>query len=240
MKNSTIFLLAALLVLATSLTAYNMALRTEYRRGTYQDPLRDFKNLKYSDFDEVDVPAASAVGVAVVRGPFGVRLDPRAAEFVHLRQRGRQLVVEVAFPKEWQYLPGEAVVISCPRLAALGTDADYRAAGRLIVDKERTGGHAVRVQGFGQDTLRLRQDHASRIVLAGNHLACLLDQAGASLGSHSALRIGPTNQIAAAHLTLGHQSQLAIDNVPIADLRCQFADSVQLTLTGAAIGSLVR
>lgn len=65
MKTSTTFLLAALLVLLASLTAYNMALRAEYRSGTYKDPLRSYKVLNFKNFTEVTVPAASALSVKI-------------------------------------------------------------------------------------------------------------------------------------------------------------------------------
>lgn len=243
MKNSNKYLLAALLVLLTSLTAYNMALRTEYRKGTYKDPLRDFTALQFQDFTEVTVPAASAVGVKIVSGPFSVRINPQASKYVQVRQQGSQLSITASFPESQEYLGrGEAVVISCPRLVALTTDAIYQTKGQPHVDKNQAypTSKGIVVQGFTQDSLALRQDRASRIELIGNHLGSLRATAGATPGSHATLQINQDNRIGAASLAIEHQSELILNNVAIARLRYHFADSAKATLTGAALGSFAK
>jgi hypothetical protein len=243
MKNSTKYLLAALLVLLASLTAYNMALRTEYHKGTYKDPLRDYTTLQFQDFTEVAVPAAGIVGVKVESGPFKVRINPLAAKYVQLRKQGSKLIITATFPEERTYLGhGDVVVITCPHLVALSTDAQYQEKGKLHTDKyqENPLSRGVLVQGFSQDSLRLLQDKASRIELAGNHLKYLQAAAGATAGSHATLQINPDNHIAAANLAVQHQSELIMSNVAISQLRYQFADSAKATLTGAALASFVK
>ncbi len=243
MKNSNKYLLAALLVLLTSLTAYNMALRTEYRKGTYKDPLRDFTTLHFQDFTEVAVPAASVVGVKIVAGPFNVRISPQASKYVQLRQQGSQLIISATFPEERPYLGrNEAVVISCPRLVALTADALYQVKGQAHMDKnqEYPLSRGVLVQGFMQDSLRLQQDRASRIELVGNQLGSLRATAGATPGSHATLQINQDNRIGTATLAIERRSELILNNVAIARLRYHFADSAKATLTGAALGSFVK
>jgi hypothetical protein len=241
MKNSTNYLLAALLVLLASLTAYNMALRTEYRAGTYKDPLRGFAALNFKNFDEITIPAASTITVKIVAGPYAVHLGPDATEYVHLRQQGRQLLVEASFPSHHEYLGNRPLlVISCPRLTTLRTDAVYRQAGQPQVDKQYAGGHLVQVLGFRQDSLTVVADHASRVELAGNKLGLLHAEAGASPGSHTALQVGSDNHIAAASFRINHQGELLLDNTAIAQLRHQFGDSAKVTLTGTALGSALK
>jgi hypothetical protein len=243
MKNSNKYLLAALLVLLTSLTAYNMALRTEYRKGTYKDPLRDFTTLQFQDFTEVTVPAASVVRVKIVSGPFKVRVSPQASKYVQVRQQGSQLSITAAFPEGEEFLGhSEAVVISCPQLAVLTTDAIYQLKGQPHVDKNQgyPMSKGIVVQGFTQDSLTLRQDKASRIELAGNHLGSLRATAGATPGSHATLQINPDNRIGAASLAIERQSELILNNVAIARLHYHFADSAKATLTGAALGSFAK
>lgn len=241
MKNSTKYLLAALLVLLASLTAYNMALRTEYRRGTYKDPLRGFTALSFKDFDEIAVPAAGTLTVKIVAGPYGVHLSPDAAEYVHLRQQGRRLEVSVSFPARLEYLSNSPLlIISCPRLAALHADARYQEAGQPRVEKQYAMGHVVQVQGFRQDSLTVLADHASHVELAGNKLAWLRAEAGTSPGSHTALHVAPDNHIAAASFRLRAQSELVLDNTAIAQLQHQFGDSAKVTLTGVALGSALK
>ncbi|RZK20859.1 MAG: hypothetical protein EOO56_12160 [Hymenobacter sp.] len=241
MKNSSNYLLAAVLVLLASLTAYNMALRAEYRRGDYKNPLRGYVAQPFRDFTEVVVPASNALSVKIVPGPFSVRLNPGAAEYVHLRQQGGRLLITAAFPK-WRrdFGSAETVLISCPRLAALTTDAVYESQGKQLTSKHFMDSEKVLVQGFTQNSLMLRQNHGSHIELAGNQLGYLRATAGPAPGSHGLLQLNADNRIAAAYLTLGHQSELTLTNLRIPQLRHQVADSAKVTLTGAALGSLAQ
>lgn len=240
MKTSNLLLLVAALVLLGSLTAYNMALRTEYRRGTYKDPLREYSHLAFKNFDEVVVPAGSVGNFKIIAGPWAVRLSPSAAEYVHVRQQGRRLELTAAFPDKWHWLPGEAVVISCPRLASLRTDAVYTAAGKPIADTRVESHYRVLVQGFGQDTLRVQADRASRVELAANRLAYLDATAGRTPGSHSALLLADDNHIGAARLRCDNRATLELNGLRIPNLHYQLGDSVQLSLRGQALGSLAQ
>ncbi len=237
MKNSNKWLLAALLVLLASLAAYNMGLRAEYRRGTYKDPLRDTTALAFQDFSEIDVQAA-AMNVKIVAGPYGVHVGNDAVRYVRISQQGPRLVVALAFPGRAEYLGrGTVVAIACPRLKRLTTSAVYLEQGQPFTAKEDGGGYAVRVQGFGQDSLALRQDYASRVELTGNRLGYPRADAGRSPGSRSVLRIAPDNRIGAATLGLRHRSELVLESA-IPRLRYQFADSAKATFVGAALGQL--
>lgn len=241
MKNSTKYLLAALLVLLASLTAYNMALHAEFRRGTYKDPLRGFTALSFKNFDEVAVPAASTLTVKVVAGPYAVHVSPDVAEYVHLRQQGRRLEVSASFPARREYLNNRPLlVINCPRLATLHADARYQEAGQPRVDRAFAMGYAVQVQGFRQDSLTVLADHASHVELADNRLAWLRVEAGTSPGSRTSLHVASSNHIAAASFKFNAMSDLELDNTAIAQLRQQFGDSAKVTLTGAALGSALK
>lgn len=240
MKTSVKFLLAAALVLLASLAAYNTALRATYLSGAYKDLLRNYTALNFSNFTEVAVPAASGLSVKIMAGPFKVRVHPAAAKFVHLSQQGGRLVVELAFPEEAESLGwGETVVISCPRLAALTTDGTYQVGGQPHHDRTATG-RLVVVQGFVQDSLALRQDRGSRVELNNNRLGFLRAVVGSTPGSHPVLQLGSGNHLAAASLTLAHQSELVLDNVTIPQLYRAFGDSAKVTLAGAALGSLLK
>jgi hypothetical protein len=240
MKNSSKYLLAAVLVLLASITAYNMALRAEYRKGDYKDPLRGYASLSFKDFTEIDLSAAGAAHVKVVAGPFGVRLNPRDSGAVKVSQQGSRLVVQVDFKQPNQSLSwGQTLVISCPRLAQLTAGNAYRVAGKLK-SQDKTKQTDVQVQDFRQDSMRVHSDQASNITLLGNKLAYLGAVAGATPGSTATLALAPTNYIGAADLDMQHQSGLTINNVAIPQLRYHFADSAKATLTGAALRSLTR
>jgi len=240
MKTSNLLLLIAALVLLGSLTAYNMALRSEYKRGTYKDPLREYSHLDFKGFDEVAVPSASAGGVKIVAGPFGVRMSPGAAKYVHVSQQGRRLVVSATFPDQWHWLPGDAVVVSCPRLVALSADAEYTADGKRISDTRLEPHYRVLVQGFRQDTLHVQADRASRIVLAANRLGYLDAETGRTAGSRTALLLNDDNTIGAASLRCDNHTHLELNGLRIPGLRTQLGDSVELSLRGQALGSLAQ
>ncbi len=241
MKNSSNYLLAALLVLLASLTAYNMGLRAEYRSGRYKDPLRTYITLNFKNFTEVSVPAANLLHVKIVPGPFAVRVHPVAAEYVHVSQQGQRLLVTVAFPEHAEWLGwGDNVVISCPQLRAVSADAVYQLKNQPKIDNTTRGDYGVLVKGFRQDSLLLRPDRASRIELAGNRLSYLGAQAGTSPGSRATLQLNHDNYIAAADLTMAHQSQLLLTAIVIPQLRYHLADSATATLTGAALRQLAK
>ncbi|MEJ7667009.1 MAG: hypothetical protein WKG07_49670 [Hymenobacter sp.] len=237
MKTSMKLLLAAALVLLASLTAYNMALRAEYRSGTYKDPLHDYTTLSFRNFTEVEALAAGVVGIRVVAGPYQVRISPQAAKYVRLRQQGSRLVITAAFPNQRES-PGQAtVLISCPQLNRLTANAEYAIDGQPHRDKQEISYAArpVVVQGFAQDSLSVRQDNASRIELTDNRLGFLRAVAGLTPGNHAGLTLAENNRIAAASLTIGHQSELTINDVEIPKLRYRFGDSAKVTLTGRAL-----
>jgi len=237
MKNSNKGLLAALLLLLGSLLAFNVALHAEYARGAYKNPLLNSKALKFSNFTEVEVLAAGSMKVQVVAGPYGVRVDNKAAEFVRISQQGPRLTVALVFPKERQYLGnGNVVTISCPKLNRLTTGTTYLVAGKPTSDVGGRGS-GVRVQGFRQDSLELRQDRASFIELANNQLRFLRADVGRAPGSRPELQLGPDNRIQAADLTIGHQGRLGLATA-IQHLRQQVSDSATVTFSGAAAHGL--
>ncbi|GAA4498015.1 hypothetical protein GCM10023172_14070 [Hymenobacter ginsengisoli] len=240
MKTSIKLLLAAFIVLLASLTAYNMALRAEYRSGAYKDPLRGYTALAFKNFTEVDVPAAGLLKVKIMAGPFGVWVHPSAGKVVRVSQQGGRLVVAAVFPDHAQAPNwGETVVISCPNLVGLQTNAECQVQGHPERSKNSLGGRVL-LQGFTQDSLALRQDWGSRIELTNNRLGLLRATAGATPGSHPILQVNGGNRFAAASLTLDHQSELVLNNVQIGQLHHRFGDSTKVTLTGAALGSVLK
>ncbi|GAA3982427.1 hypothetical protein [Hymenobacter antarcticus] len=237
MKTSNKIFVAAVVLLLSTLTAYNVALRAEQRTGNYKDPLHNYTTLALRNFDAVSVPSASGLKVKIVAGPFAVRVSKEAADFVRVTQRGQQLLVSVAYPREPEYLGRqEVMVISCPRLAALTTDGTYTLAGQTPLGKLQTGG-TVLVQGFRQDSLTVRQDRSNQIRLAGNTLGWLRAVVGTSPGSGPELEIESDNRIQAADLTIGHQGHLNLAT-GIPRLHQQFSDSASVTFSGAAARSL--
>jgi len=245
MKKSNLWLGAALALLLLALSAYNLGLRAEYRRGTFRDPLRGTTALSFRDFDAVDLPAATALNVRLTAGPYAVRVNDDAAKYLKITQQGRRLTVALVFPEERKYLGrGEALTLSLPRLRELHTGGTYSEKGRVITQQpgdDGPGGRTVRLRGFGQneggDSLTLRQDQASRVELSGCRLAYLRAETGRSAGSRAQLDIGPDNRIAAADLRLPQRGELRLAT-RIGAVRYQVGDSATVTLSGAGLGGL--
>ncbi|MBF9219942.1 hypothetical protein [Hymenobacter ruricola] len=240
MKTSNKWLLAALLLLLGSLTAYNMGLRAEYAKGTYKDPAQTTTALNFKNFSEVDVQAASQMGVKIVAGPYGVRLNKQAEKYVKVTQQGQRLTVRLAFPEQQESLGGRqgVVIISCPQLRQLTAGAAYQVKGKVLTDKAPGYDRALRVEGFRQDSLWVRQDLGSQVEMANNQLGYLRAETGRSPGSRSVLHIANTNRIQAADLNVQRLAELKLEAGGIKQLRTHFGDSAQATLTGAGLSNL--
>ena len=238
MKTSNTLFVATVALVLGSLATYDTALRAEYRTGNYKDPLHNYQALGLRNFDAVTVPSASGLRVRVEAGPFAVRVSKDAADYVRVTQRGQQLLVTLAYPEKPESLGRQqAVVITCPRLAALTTAGTYTVAGKPQLARIEAGGE-VEIQGFRQDSLTLRQEQSSQIRLKGNTLAWLRASAGARPGSEPGLGIDADNHIQAADLTIARRGHLDLATA-IPRLRYQFSDSASVVLTGAAARSLV-
>lgn len=243
MKTSTNWLLAALLLLLASLTAYNMTLRAEYRAGTYKNTLRNYTALPLRDFTTVAVPAAGLLRVRVEAGPYAVLVGKTAAKYVHATRQGSRLTVTLSYPEKTEYLgPGDAVIIRCPRLDALMADASYTVAGQIKIgafDGEWNRNELL-IKGFSQDSLVLTQGRTAHVVLAGNHLGRLRATVGRVPGSTAELDLHSDNQVLASDLRIAGRSKLVADNLALPALRWQLGDSVQVELSGAALAGLRR
>ncbi len=239
MKNSLKFLTATGLLLLGSLTAYNAALRADYRRGTFKDPLRNYTALPLRGFSTLAVPAAGAMRVRVEAGPYGVYVGKKAAQYVRVSQRGGRLTVALSYPEKEDFLGwGAAVVIHCPRLDALTAGTAYTLAGRPETQRqgESPNPNELLVQGFVQDSLRLTQDHTAHVVLAGNRLGQLRAVVGGTPGSTAQLTINADNQLAATDLRLEAHATLVANNLALPRLRWHLGDSARVELSGAALG----
>jgi len=243
MKTSNKLLLTAVLVLLISLALYDTALRAEYRKGTFRNPFKDFVTLNYQDFNAVDLPAASQASVRIEAGPYRVRVYKPLNEFLQASQHGKQLTLALRFPKDdrsFLNASQPAIVISCPTLAALRTNARYLVEGQLKINHKVSGWNPqqVQVQGFQQDSLLVQADNGSQVELLRNTLTSLRvaagqhDPAGAPM-----LRLQADNHIQHASLTMRAKSNLLL-NAQIQDLRYQFSDSATATMPGRMLSRM--
>lgn len=242
MKTSNKLLLTALLLVIGFLATYNLALLAEYRTGRYKDPYQQYTALNLQNFNAVTVNAASKISVKIMAGPYQVRVFNDLAEVIKIKQTNSTVFVDLDLPEEARlYGPTYQVVISCPTLHTLRTDAVYTANGKKIINKNIPEPYLNRhtlVQGFRQANFQLQQDHAGAVNLADNRFDKLTATVGASIGSTNTLTITKGNLLQNAHLDLRHQSKLVLNDVLIPNLNYQLSDSTRVTCSGAALGML--
>jgi hypothetical protein len=238
MKTSNKLILAALLLVILALIGYDLFLRAEYLSGRYKDPFSGYTALKFKNFDTVDLVSSTAANVKFVQGPFSVKIDPIALEYVRLTQNGTRLKINAVYETNFQYNPHPYIlVVTCPKLASLNTNARYVANHKQVIDtaaREDWNMRKVLIDGFKQDNLSINQDYGSTVVLSNNHIVSIKAVTGTSPGSGSRTVILKGNRFKNAAFDIRNKSQLLLNDTVAHNLSYHLADSTKLILTGAA------
>ena len=240
MKTSSKLVLAAVILLVVALFAYDNLLKTEYLSGKYKDTYSDYRTLNFKDFDAADLPSSTASNVKFIQGPFSVRIAPDALNYTSVKQTGNRLRVAVNFDgnyynNRFDYL----LIISCPKLTEVNASAvygKYKGTQTYIDTTVREDWHMrqVLVEGFNEDSISLKQNYASTIVLSGNHIRAVKAVIGTSDSSGSKIIIRKDNQIKQANITVLNRATLMLDGKAIQNLNYRLADSAKIIFTGAA------
>ncbi len=237
MKTSNKLVIAALLFLLVSLVVYDYKLKEAYSSGSYKNPYREFINLKFKNFDAVDVVSSTAANVKFIQGPFKVMIDTNTLQFVRIKQKGRRLEVKVNFEYEYLYNPNPyIIVISCPKLLELNADARYTTNGKQVIDtvvREEWNMRQVLIDGFKQDSLSIRQDYGSTVVLSGNTINSVYAVSGESEGSGSKLVILKNNHLHNATINILQKSTFVLQQAEIQNLNYHITDSARMITSGA-------
>jgi hypothetical protein len=238
MKTSYKYLLAAAILIMSSLSVYDLLVRAEYRSENYTDPFRNFVTLNFKDFDILDIPSSTAANVKIVQGPFSIRLDKYEADFVQVNQEGKRLRIKAHFDGNYQSTSSPYILlISCPKLSEVYINAEYTANNASVTDtivREDWNMRQVLIDGFNQDSMYISQDYGSTIVLANNNIRSISATVGKSRGSGSYLIIQNNNEFNHADLDIQDNSKLFLDNAKIQNLNYQLGDSAKLIVTGKA------
>lgn len=238
MKASNKFVCLALLLTLLSLLVYDLLLKAEFRSGRYKDPYRNYAALQFKDFDVLDLNSATVANVKLIQGPFSVRVDKYALDYVKVKQEGKRLQVDVVFDGNYRGNQNPYVlVVSCPKLAELNTGASYRANDQWVTDtiyRADWNMRRVMMDGFTQDSLHISQDYGSSIVLANDRIRSLCAVIGKSAASGSDLVIQSGNQFQEAVLDVEHNGKLELDNAMIDVLKYRLGDSARLVISGKA------
>lgn len=238
MKTSIKLLLAALLVVAIALFVYNKMVIAEYRTAAYKDVYRYYTDLKFKDFDTINVNSVSAANVKFEQGPFRVRICPGGDEFTRLSQDKKTLSIDAVFKHGYQNNNNSyIVIIRCPKIAELRTNARYGTNGGFYIDtvvKNEWNMRKVWIEGFRQDSMVITEDYASRVFLINNKIGTLNASTGLSPASGSELNILDHNLFDEVNLNIGNKSTLLIGVVPKNKFKCELADSARMIVTGVS------
>jgi hypothetical protein len=238
MKTSNKLILAAIVLTLVMLTWYDLRLKAEYLSGAYKILYSDYTKLNYTGFDIVELNSSTAANVKFVQGPFSVRVDNNAMDYVVFKQQGNRLMIDAVFERNYRWNPNPyVIVISCPTLKKLTTGATYQADSHMVTDtivREEWNMRQVLIEGFRQDSLSIEQDYGSTVVLAADTIRSLKAVTGKSNGSGSKIILQPDNEFRDAALNIGHRSTFILQNAHIQNLTYHLADSAELTVTGNA------
>jgi hypothetical protein len=238
MKTSNKLILTALILILVSLIVYDYLLKAEYASGKYNDPYNGFVPLNYKGFDVVDLTSSTAVNVKFVQGPFSVRIDKNALNYTKVMQQGNHLIIDASFERDYLYNPNPyTLVISCPKLNEVNTNATYRSNNRQVTDtivRDDWRMRQVLIDGFKQDSLHIIQDYGSTVVLANNTFGWVEAIVGKSNSSGSKIIILASNQFGDAKFDIRNRSTFLLNNAAIKTLSYHLADSAKLVLSGTA------
>ena len=238
MKTSNRLILIGALFTLAALVTYDFLLKAEYLSGDYKIPFKNYIQLPWKDFDAVEVNASTVANVKLVQGPFSVRVDDNALDYLKITQTKNRLKIDAGFENLYNNSPNEYIlVIACPKLMELVTSANYHVDNTAITDsvaREDWNMRRTWIEGFKQDSLSIIQDYGSTVTLANNNLRTLKALVGKNAGSGSKLVIKENNQLKVADLDIRHVSKLQLENAAIQDLSYRLADSAKLIITGNA------
>ncbi|MGV3641482.1 MAG: hypothetical protein ACO1NZ_13235 [Adhaeribacter sp.] len=238
MKKSNLLLIAAGIILLISLGFYNSALKAEYLAGSFKDPLRKFTALNLSGFEAIDNNAASKVQVTVKPGKFQVWVHERSLEFVKVKLVGKRLQIDADFPERAGF--NEKVIITCPDIREISTNSFYLVKGKQNDGAEDQYYEPLRVEGFTLDSLNLKLERSSAVLLAGNKIGTLRARISPEANSGSKLEIAADNTIRDAYLRVHGKGRLVLNSPDISRLHPVYGDSASVTLTGNALGLLKK
>jgi len=238
MKKSNALIIAGLGLTLISLIAYDFELKAEYESGRYKIPYQNFRSMSFKDFDILDLHSSTAANVKFIQGPFNVLVQENAMSYIRINQDGSHLKIDAAFEADYQGNPEPyVVIISCPNLAEVNTNATYMANGRQVTDsfvRDDWKMRQVLIEGFRQDSISILQDYASAVVVDSSHIRSVHAVLGESKGSGSNLIIRKSNQFDNAFFDVGEKSKLFLENAVIRHLNYQLADNAQLIVVGRA------
>jgi hypothetical protein len=227
-----------MLLFVVGLVIYDLQLKAAFRKGDYRREFYDYEVKPYKGFDRIRLNAATALNIHLVKGEFKVLAAPGTGDFLNIRQQGSELTIDAHFQDHYRGLyPDFALYVSCPDLKEFRSDATYYVGDLLHVDDNwPEWGKTTVIEGFSPDSMTVRVDHASHVLLKKDSIR----QLSAVIGRGAVLTIGDNNAIVAGDLDVRNQGRLFIKTPEISGLRYHLADSAAIELSGTAAKQLIK
>jgi len=237
MKKSTKIFTAAALILLSSLVMHDFGLRAAYLKGDYKEPYYGFERRNFKSFDRIELDAGTAANVHIEQGPFDVRTNPMASDFLKIIQKGTTLHISAAFPEHYRGLNAPyAIYVRCPNLKLLKVNALYTFGGHPNTDTvaRDLDWKPTLINGFKADSMRIEEDYAANVRLENNQINTLNVIAGLSRHAGSGISIGAGNQIQKANFDIRNHGQLRLQATINGTSNYHIADGAHLYIDGIA------
>jgi len=231
MKTSSKLLITAILIIIGSMITYDLALRAEYRKGTYKSRFYGFeKTTDAKAFTSLDNRAANLVTVRVEQGEhFGVWMMKDLKDYISISHKGTVLVIDVIDKTKQINLYKNSILITCPSLNKVTTAPFF-----LSKKEEQNYFNGITsLIGFNEQRLELHVGKTTKVELDKSKIANLQASVGDTVTHNASLIIHSNNQIDIATIAVAGKNSLWIENPKIAKSNFNISDSAQVNLSGS-------
>ncbi len=235
MKTSNKLLLTAILIIVVSMVTYDLALRAEYRKGTYKSRFYGMdKTSVLSGFTTINNRAANLISIQVEQGSDqGVWVKSEWKDRIKISRNGMALVIEAADKQATHLSPYQnSITIICPSLEKVITSPFVAAKG----GEEGNYSHgSIFIKGFNLENLDLKIAKSIDIYLENNKINSLKAIVGDDKSRDARLDISSNNHFNYAEITVAGMNQLQIQSPVIDKSNFNISDSAQLFLSKSSL-----
>ncbi len=232
MKTSNKLLIAAVLIIIVSMVGYDLALRAEYRKGTYKSRFYGFdKTTAFSGFTKIDNRAANLISIEVEHGNEpGIWMKSDWKDRIKISKIGTTLVIEAADKQASNLSPYEnSITIVCSSLEQVVTKPYQTSKSE---EEEISSDGKITIKGFDLRSLDLHIAKGSGVVLEKNKIEQLQALVGDNLSQNATLTINSNNQINTATIKVLGRNGLRFENPKITKKDFIISDSATVSMGG--------
>ncbi len=242
MKTSNKLLIAAILIIIVSMITYDLALRVEYKKGTYKSRFYGFEKLGFKNFSKIDNRVANQVSIQINQSPeFEVFIKKELKDQIKIIQHEDLLIIDVLDRKTFRYGGDNGVVIMCPSVERLVTTPFFKnkneekAAEGYFISGSNT------LVGFNQKNVDLCINKATHVFLIDSKIESLKAIVGNSTTKNAMLSLVGNTFIKSASITVAGTNSLEIQNkATIIKKVFNISDSAHVNLTGSFVTHLIK